>query len=101
MSLLYTTVKDYSFIYFLIDNTIHCHLIRTRRSAALLDGAQAMIRLAVMWCRTCSIASTRVTVLPVPGIKGPNRYTLARSNDSQTLLFSNSADSHVVDNSKG
>ena len=51
--------------------TSRSHDILTMRSVALLEGAQANIRqLPSLNLYTCNIASTNVTVFPVPG--GPN-----------------------------
>ena len=51
--------------------TCRSHDILTMRSVALLEGAQANIRqLPSLSLYTCNIASTNVTVFPVPG--GPN-----------------------------
>ena len=69
--------------------------ILTKRSEALLDGAHAIILLDEILWKTCSIASTSVTVLPVPKTNTPRYNSQAAEMNMNSPLLPTAGEGYV------
>ena len=69
--------------------------ILTKRSEALLDGAHAIILLDEILWKTCSIASTSVTVLPVPTTNTRRYYSQAAEMNMISPLLATAREGYV------